>query len=718
MNTVVSAGRPGRIFISYRRSDTAYAAGWLYDRLSDRFGGGQVFKDVDSLQPGDDFVEKITLAVSSCDVLLAVIGPDWVTAADEEGKPRLGDPADFVRVEIEAALTRGIRVIPLLVEGARMPRVSEVPQSLSPLIRRHALELSPSRFNRDAEDLMGVLDKAVPSAAPSASAQLRSAAPTAGPVQDKPSTPVHQASAAGSSDARDTLRAAGTEGARDTGDTSRAKDTAGTAGTAAARTTTGSEGATSPMKSPPGRSAPPATTVARVQDRTATAKMREVSSSPGEPQGSRTTGSPTEVPHRRPTTSSASRTERVPTTEATLSGDDHSRTPSPTPAASTGPSRVAPSGVSSRAPTGRRADASSRSLVDETPTAVIDRPSVLGTQVSGAQSQAGSRAQSLLARVRTIRGRWWLMAVLALAVLLTGTLLWFTSGGLPQSRQPLATDVLVWRPQPANGSYRLATVDVKGQGERELTRDGPHDSSAVLSPDRRTVLFLKSNPENKYRFTLYAVAADGGRTKKLFSDGTSACPELHRPAWSSQGLLAVVCSSRNGRQDRLNVMTLDGTLLKSLDQGELGDPTFTSDGNSVVYWRNGSGGTQQGGALYQVATTGEPHPVMLTTGTPGPDGDPACSPVSDEVAFRHTSGKRTVIAIIRAGQGLQDYGRLLKVADANMKDPTWSPSGSQLAFRAASAKTSQIWVMNADGGAARPIGGAAEHNGPPAWTTR
>ena len=79
---------PGRIFISYRREDTAYPAGWLYDRLADRYGG-QVFKDVDSIELGDNFVEVISGAVGSCDVLLALIGPQWLAIADDHGHRRL-----------------------------------------------------------------------------------------------------------------------------------------------------------------------------------------------------------------------------------------------------------------------------------------------------------------------------------------------------------------------------------------------------------------------------------------------------------------------------------------------------------------------------------------------------------------------------------------------------------------------------------------------------
>jgi hypothetical protein len=110
------AEAPGsRVFISYRREDSGYPAGWLFDQLAASLGADRVFKDADSIEPVDDFAEVISDAVSSCAVL-AVIGDRWLAAADEDGR-RLDDPGDFVRLEIEAALTRGVRVIPVLVGG-------------------------------------------------------------------------------------------------------------------------------------------------------------------------------------------------------------------------------------------------------------------------------------------------------------------------------------------------------------------------------------------------------------------------------------------------------------------------------------------------------------------------------------------------------------------------------------------------------------------------
>jgi TIR domain len=186
-----SPAASGRIFISYRREETAYPAAWLFDRLADRYGGGQVFKDVDSIQLGDDFVEVITRAVGSCDVLLALIGEEWLTITDEHGRRRLDDPDDFVRVEIEAALTRKVRVIPILVEGAQMPRADELPDSLVRLVRRQALELSPNRFELDTSRLLKVLDMTLAEVR-TAQADAASTVPPVGKAPDPSTTEVQE----------------------------------------------------------------------------------------------------------------------------------------------------------------------------------------------------------------------------------------------------------------------------------------------------------------------------------------------------------------------------------------------------------------------------------------------------------------------------------------------------------------------------------------------
>jgi hypothetical protein len=127
------------IFIGYRREDTADVAGRIFDALARRFGRARLFKDVDNLRPGTHFGDYIRSVLPRCRVFLALVGPHWLHARDERGERRLDDPNDWVRVEIETALaTPGLTVVPVLVNGARMPQEEEVPESLYGLLRLHA----------------------------------------------------------------------------------------------------------------------------------------------------------------------------------------------------------------------------------------------------------------------------------------------------------------------------------------------------------------------------------------------------------------------------------------------------------------------------------------------------------------------------------------------------------------------------------------------------
>src|SRR5262245_57748036 len=143
----------GGIFINYRRGDSPGTAGRLRDRLVQDPRSSHVFMDVDNIPAGVDFVEYLNGQVAGCDVLLAVIGPNWLHAKDETGQRRLDDSGDYVRVEIAAALARKIRVVPVLVDGARIPKADELPDDLKPLVRRNAIELRNPQFGRDADAL-------------------------------------------------------------------------------------------------------------------------------------------------------------------------------------------------------------------------------------------------------------------------------------------------------------------------------------------------------------------------------------------------------------------------------------------------------------------------------------------------------------------------------------------------------------------------------------
>jgi hypothetical protein len=154
-----SASTPAqRVFISYRRQDSAAYAGRVYDAMVARFGERNVFMDLD-LAPGVDFVERITNAVSACQVLIEVIGPTWATVKDDEGKIRIADPEDFVRLELEIALKRPeVTVIPVLVSGAQMPDRRDLPAELGAIARRNALELSDRRWRYDVGQLISALE--------------------------------------------------------------------------------------------------------------------------------------------------------------------------------------------------------------------------------------------------------------------------------------------------------------------------------------------------------------------------------------------------------------------------------------------------------------------------------------------------------------------------------------------------------------------------------
>jgi hypothetical protein len=142
------------IFISYRRSDSAAAAGRIFDRLARSFPRRQMFMDVDGLQPGVNFPTILKEKIAVCDDFIAVIGPGWLMATDDAGGRRLDNPKDFVRLEIEAALRAKTHLVPALVGGAKMPHAQDLPDTLRPLVELHAVELSHQRFGHDVEVLV------------------------------------------------------------------------------------------------------------------------------------------------------------------------------------------------------------------------------------------------------------------------------------------------------------------------------------------------------------------------------------------------------------------------------------------------------------------------------------------------------------------------------------------------------------------------------------
>ena len=156
-----------KIFISYRREDAGGFAGRLADALSARYGPGNVFRDVDDIVAGSEFVAALEQALATSDVFIPLIGRAWLSSGPGS-RPRLHEPDDYVRREIARALVRGIRIIPALLDGARMPAAQDLPAELEPLIYRQAITLDDASWNPDVDRLAHAIDAA--SQAPGSSA--------------------------------------------------------------------------------------------------------------------------------------------------------------------------------------------------------------------------------------------------------------------------------------------------------------------------------------------------------------------------------------------------------------------------------------------------------------------------------------------------------------------------------------------------------------------
>ena len=182
----------GTVFISYRREITAGEARALFNELLGKLGKNSVFMDVDSIALGRDFRGALQKTLESCDLMLVLIGRDWAEVKDEEGRPRLHNPGDFVRLEIEAALKRDIVVTPILVQGAHMPAPEQLPAEIRDLVYRNGFELSHSRWESDFAEMTRRLNldiaqegRRVEQPASTAAAPEAAIAPAARPAPDR-----------------------------------------------------------------------------------------------------------------------------------------------------------------------------------------------------------------------------------------------------------------------------------------------------------------------------------------------------------------------------------------------------------------------------------------------------------------------------------------------------------------------------------------------------
>lgn len=153
----------GRVFISYRREDTQWFAGRLADSLSNYFGDKRVFRDVDGIEGGADFGDVIHGTLKQTDATIILIGDEWLNIANEQGESRLSQPDDWVATEVVTALDAGIPVYPVLVGDTPMPRESELPERLRPLVRFNAISISDKRWENDVNRLAKIIGLDIPS---------------------------------------------------------------------------------------------------------------------------------------------------------------------------------------------------------------------------------------------------------------------------------------------------------------------------------------------------------------------------------------------------------------------------------------------------------------------------------------------------------------------------------------------------------------------------
>ena len=148
---------PKRVFISYRREDTAAAAGRVYDRLCRVLSAPSVFFDVSTIAGGDNFPQRIAAAIEKCDAAIIFIGKKWSELTGARGVARLWEPDDFVRTEVREALARPILVLPVLVDGAQMPAPDALPEDIRAITTKNAVRLQHESFDDDTEKLLAAV---------------------------------------------------------------------------------------------------------------------------------------------------------------------------------------------------------------------------------------------------------------------------------------------------------------------------------------------------------------------------------------------------------------------------------------------------------------------------------------------------------------------------------------------------------------------------------
>jgi Tol biopolymer transport system component/tetratricopeptide (TPR) repeat protein len=751
---------PGRIFISYRRQETAWPAGRLYDVLVEHFPSEQVFKDVDNIDPGEDFVERITAAVESCDVLLALIGPQWLTITNKKGQRRLDDPEDYVRLEIETALTRKIRVIPILVDEAQMPGADELPPILAPLVRRNAVEINPMTF--DTKRLIATVQKTL-TALKNSDIATGSAAPRSTAKPDR----VNQQVAGPEIDQLydEALAAFWTE------QWDKAVDLLGQV----------------VSRQPDYADAARKLEAARQKQQLASHYAQATAAADAgnweevvaeytiitdtDPNYRDTNARLAEARHQQQLASllaEAHRLHRAGQWAAVIKVGEQLQ--------ALDPALADPEGRITSARTELAAEQRAAELAadyhtglhlfdegrwkeaiealkrvtqldptyQDTP-ALLDRARRELEQAAAALAEERARqeaAEQAGSPTSKSGGRRRVALILTAAVVVAGILgvaavnLWPKPTGptsaepsssntgaasspssppatktpvppLPRSRPLPDTQLLV--PVLVDGKYDIYLGDVtKNAPVRALIKDPGDDTNVTLSPDRASMIYLHEGVPQ-------VAAADGTGSHPLFSSVPKQCAESKtRMGWNSAdpSQIAIACVDADGKAG-VYLVTIDGKVIRKLSEGDyrVGDPGFSPDGKFVVFWANkgllGDPGFD-GGDIVVASSDGKGKPRRVTRMTDTVyDADPAWSPKGDQIAFRRrdrTGDRKNSDVYVIDADGKSEAKPLADDPNADEQNPSWSPSGDQIAYKS-KAKTAawpdppvdRVWVMNSNG---------------------
>ncbi|HEY5882705.1 MAG TPA: hypothetical protein VIU11_27595 [Nakamurella sp.] len=297
--------------------------------------------------------------------------------------------------------------------------------------------------------------------------------------------------------------------------------------------------------------------------------------------------------------------------------------------------------------------------------------------------------------------------------------------GVPRSAPLTDAQMIVTRDE--DGQHDLYVIDATtGMVGAKLTKDAPGSQWPTMSPDRSTILYGQTS---EHGVELRMMAADGTGDRPLVTVDSEFCENPQRPAWNPVDTAEIAVSCRSGEQDKLALISVDGTLRSTINTGfpAFDDPTYSPDGKLLAYWASTTP-EEHSGAIYVQPVNGSEAPKQVTTpGARANDVDPVWSPDGKYLYFRRATEDASGGSTAQLLRVNADGSGLTPITDGTAfdNDPTVSPDGAQLAFysnrvNAAGNNDGQIWVINVDGTGLRQVGiGKPGHaSGPPEWSRR